>query len=111
MRSLLLAPMLLAGCATTPDNDERGPGAAQRALIERATFDMECAHDQLTFSKLGDWTRVVNSGNGQSIERATYGVRGCGKKAAYLIECTKAPFSERKCNAALNSDASAGDAQ
>lgn len=65
MRPLaLLALSLLAltsvGCA----------GGAQKVVRTRAAFDMECPADALELEELS---------------QCSYGVRGCGKKAAYVV--------------------------
>lgn len=61
--SLLVFTLLAlvgAGCA----------GGAQKVVRSRAAFDMDCPADALQLEELS---------------QCSYGVRGCGKKAAYVV--------------------------
>lgn len=56
-----MAPCLFsAGCA----------GGARQVVERRASFDLDCPAEALQLEELG---------------QCSYGVRGCGKKAAYIV--------------------------
>lgn len=68
MRNRVLALLLISGCASFANNK-------QTAVRSRATFDLSCPAEQLKLTPLSS----------EAMERATYGVSGCGKKATYVF--------------------------
>jgi hypothetical protein len=60
--------LLLAGCASFA-------ASKRNAVVERAAFDLSCPADKLQITPLSS----------EAMERATYGVTGCGKKASYVF--------------------------
>jgi hypothetical protein len=64
---VLTIPLALAGsgCATTTTKEVH-------PLIKRASFDLDCPREKLTWRKFDD---------------LTYGVKGCGQKATYIESC------------------------
>ena len=80
--TLLLALLCTLGaCATT---------AAQMDLVRnRATFDLDCPKEKL---------EVVDLGN------QAYGVRGCEKRASYLVVDCAPHQNADSCRVVLNSD-------
>jgi hypothetical protein len=64
-RLVLVAATLAGACATT--------GAQSDLVGQRAAFDLQCGRSQLQISSLGN---------------NTFGVVGCGKRAAYVVSCT-----------------------
>lgn len=70
MRSVILTCLVgltLCGCASFANRKTA-------AVRTRAAFDMACAADQLQITPLSN----------EMMERATYGVTGCNKKASYV---------------------------
>lgn len=64
---LLLVGLSVAGCASFA-NTKRS------AVTSRATFDLSCPTEKLQLTPLSS----------EAMDRATYGVAGCGKKATYV---------------------------
>jgi hypothetical protein len=62
----LLLALAGAGCATTRE-------AETHPLIQRATFDLDCPREKLSWRKFDD---------------QTIGVKGCGQKATYIESCS-----------------------
>lgn len=60
--------LLFVGCASFANNK-------RQAVSAKAAFDLSCPADQLRLSPLSS----------ENMERATYGVTGCGKKASYVF--------------------------
>jgi len=59
----------------------------ERTVIRRATFDLDCEQEKIQLLELGS---------------RTYGVRGCGKKATYLVDGVCIPLD--RCQAVMNSN-------
>jgi hypothetical protein len=82
--ALLFSSMCFsAGCA----------GGAQQVVARRAAFDMDCPAESLELTELSE---------------CSYGVRGCGKKAAYVVKPGSANdqlcVCAGPCDAVLNLD-------
>lgn len=65
--STALMGLLFVGCASFANNK-------RQAVSAKAAFDLSCPGDKLLLSPLSN----------ENMERATYGVTGCGKKASYV---------------------------
>lgn len=76
-------------------------------VIERAAFDLECDAADIEATPLGD--ALVQTGDPKSLQddvrQTTYGVRGCGQRAAYVVQCLPYSPAGTSCSAVLNSDA------
>ena len=88
--SLLL--VLAAGCATSQE-------VIRATAAERAAFDLDCPAAQITSAPLGDTLRIGMTAQAPGVERSVIGVKGCNKKAVYVVECVTG-----KCNAQLNAN-------
>ena len=69
LSSCVVALYAMGGQSWFEHND-----SGKEALVKRASFDLECAADQIQFTGLGK--------NGHEYE--SVGVSGCNKKAVYL---------------------------
>ncbi len=79
MRKTFLA-VLLAGCSAT---------LMVPTVQTRAAFDLSCSKDNLNIIKLGG---------------GSYGVRGCGKQATYVVDGPCGLENDQRCTAELNSE-------
>ena len=84
--AVLLVGMSLVGCASNAQ-------VMRATVAKRAGFDLGCEKYQLTF-----------------LSKRTYGVRGCGRRATYLVEgpCSSTNDS---CWAVMNIDTPVEDSQ
>ncbi len=60
--------LVLGGCASFAQHKSS-------AVRTRAAFDLSCPEEKLQVTPLSN----------EAMERATYGVNGCGKKASYVF--------------------------
>jgi len=76
MTAIAMVYLSLLGCAST----------MKAVTLKRATFDLDCPEDQLQI---------------QELTTDTWGVKGCGRRATYIIEgdC----WIENSCRAIMNS--------
>ena len=111
LRRLLLVPaFVVAACAAQTTQMEACPAggcvdpsasngklAPDDVLKKQATFDLQCDADKLSWTQIGNDTWYT--------EPRSWGVRGCGKQASYVIEskCTAGPGAPSGCNWLLNS--------
>jgi hypothetical protein len=77
--------LLSAACASTI----LGCGATIEQLRSRASFDLNCAENKL---------QVVE------IDQRTRGVRGCGKQATYVENCTTPGRDRNSCTWVMNTE-------
>jgi hypothetical protein len=78
-----LLAALLAGCApkiTRAELDQQ----KQADVARKATFELDCAREQLSFQCLADG-RVPHAGWCCFDACTSWGVSGCGKKAVYVL--------------------------
>lgn len=86
MASLLFAaPVVLAGCNSTPFIQQAEP-AALEAAQRRGVFEMNCP--SATASILSQETvQPISIRFGYERAEYTIGVSGCGKRATYVVIC------------------------
>ena len=101
--SIALLALACSSCATSGDGKNGGvvpddafhEARATAVTEERARYDLDC--QELTLTRLGDVTRLGGQMTSMSI-----GVRGCDKKASYVVECVS-NWGNVTCNPQLNS--------
>lgn len=86
--SIALLGCSFVGCASFANTK-------RNAVSSRATFDLSCPADRLQVTALSD----------ENMERETYGVAGCGKKASYVY----APGAGAVLNSPIETSAAAAD--
>jgi hypothetical protein len=92
---ILIASVIMIGCATTNPYDKMHLEAAIKSVEARTAFDMDC--EEVSSNLLGDITYIT----GTEIATMNIGVTGCNKKVIYYTECAyNAPKS--KCTPRLN---------
>lgn len=64
---LCVGTVLASGCATS--------GGTKDALLKRAPFDLDCPAEKLQITELGKLQSSI-----------TYGVKGCGSRATYIVQ-------------------------
>jgi len=67
----------VAGCATVGDVRQK----AMDKVLAQAVFDLDCREDQLEIRELSEDMAFMGARN------ATFGVRGCGRRATYKTAC------------------------
>jgi hypothetical protein len=99
MRWTLLWSLTLAGCATTgtemvecPKGECSSAPALQsddeKAIRQRASFDMRCDADRLTI---------------HAFDANSFGVEGCGKRVTYVNTCKeRSPLNADRCTWVAN---------
>lgn len=82
------------GCAppTTSSDDAPKPTAT---LTRQAAFDLKCDPSKLAWTAIGTESFVGDI--------RSWGVRGCGKQATYLLEPRCGGFAREECSWGLNS--------
>ncbi len=105
----LFALGLVASCVTMDEVRTHIRTEAEKTVLERASFDLQCDREKLTAMELG--AAVYE----QKYARHVFGVRGCDQQASYLVECNH-DYSDAQplgmgigekewpCQALLNSD-------
>ncbi len=87
--SLLLPPLLLAGCASGPPFIEQMQPEAINTAVRRGQFEMDCpaATGQILSQEL--LQPLIQTFRYWGPERAEYtvGVSGCGQRATYIVIC------------------------
>ena len=85
MRALVLCAIALAivGCATLSKQS-----VARNKLLEKASFDLACARDELKVLRVADDRTLVDVATGLPVTRGAYQVRGCGNDALYIVDCS-----------------------
>lgn len=80
----------LSGCSLIPGMTNED--VRQERVISKAVWDLDCSKENINVLKIND---------------TSYGVKGCGKKASYImINCQSTPLNgdwADKCTAILNS--------
>ena len=82
---MFLLTLASSSCATTGGglfpSDDSHLQSALMATRERSAFDLDCK-EQIQAQALGPANRL-----GQQMTRFAIGVRGCEKKASYVVTC------------------------
>jgi hypothetical protein len=86
MKKLLLAMIVISGCATSGSEERRAetpkPDKLAQKVAHQASFDMQCEPGNLTVLKISDDVAFMGA------KMNTYGVRGCGRQATYKASCS-----------------------
>ncbi|MCK9183487.1 MAG: hypothetical protein M0P13_11515 [Fibrobacteraceae bacterium] len=92
--SLAMA-FIFMGCAGTFPNDQAHEAQAEKSIEKRVKFDLDC--QDVSMSLISDVTRL-----GQQMTSMNIGVKGCGKKASYYVECVS-NWGKITCSPRMNS--------
>jgi hypothetical protein len=76
MRRVAFFGCLLAGLGCTPDKP------AEHPVVQMAQFDLQCPKAELHYFKINE---------------ETWGVRGCGKQAKYVLICSWGTTTDEEC--------------
>jgi hypothetical protein len=101
VKRIALCVLLVAGCATLSQQS-----AARKALMDKATFDLACARDEIKVLRVVDDKVLVDVGSGLPVTRGGYLARGCGNDARYIVDCSGDEKSPQ-CTAQQTNDLSA----
>lgn len=109
LRTIVVLMLTLAGCAAQSTQMEAcpasgcGPAKASpstdsqptRTLMRQAAFDLQCDEGQLRWSAIGEESTTTDV--------RSWGVRGCGKQATYMLEPRCGGYAGETCSWILNS--------